>query len=269
MGGTPTLPGPDLAGPDLADPDLVEPDLVEEVHSVAYWFDAVADHLRRGLAAVSDREGGDAATEGTDRLLTVLANYALGELTALEGAGGLVELAGDRRAKTFLATQTLDEARHLEVFTRRMRSLGVDDPDAEMERRAHPALQAFRERLLGLVHDGDWESAVFAQNVVLESMERAVFDAHRLDADLRTRVVLDGVIADERRHLGFGENQLGRRLAAGDERLARRLSELRAELDPLVMGAVEGVAAEIGLAPDRVARLRDDYEAAVHRLGLS
>ncbi len=277
--GSPGPVGGPLPGTD--DPhDADDPALQDEVLSVAFWFDAVGDHLRRGLSAVTgtdarpaDGAAGDVppdlTPEAVDRLLTVLANYAVGELTALDGASGLVRQAGDRRVKTFLATQTLDEARHLEVFVRRIRSLGVADPDAEIERRAHPALLTFRERLLSLVDEGDWASALFAQNVILESMERTVFDAHRRNADLRTRVVLDGVIADERRHLGFGENDLGRRLRDDDTgRLARRLAEIRSQLDPLVAESFDGVASRIGLAPAEAERLSDDYESAVRRLGL-
>ena len=54
---------------------------------------------------------------------------------------------------------------------------------------------------------------MFAQNVILETMEYTVFRLHAADADAVTKDVLAGVISDERRHAGFGENDLGRSLA--------------------------------------------------------
>ena len=124
-----------------------------------------------------------------------------------------MQLAPDRNSKIFMATQVADEARHLEVFLHRLRELGVTDPEAEIERRAQPALVEFKGALLELVAGGDWQAAVFAQNVILETMEYTVFRLHAANADAVTRDVLAGVIADERRHAGFGENDLGRSLA--------------------------------------------------------
>ena len=106
-----------------------------------------------------------------------------------------------------------DEARHLEVMLHRLAELGVDDAESEFEARANPSLLAFRKRLGDFVEAKDWEASLLAQNVILESMEFAAFHSHMQSADARTAEMLSGVLKDERRHMGFGENDLGRHLA--------------------------------------------------------
>ena len=240
---------------------------MEEVHSFEFWFQAVEGYLAdthngHGLGVAETA----IAPDERERLVTALCNYCVGETAALEGASGLVALAPNRYAKIFLSTQVVDEGRHLEVFTNRLRELGVGDPEAEIDRRAGHGLLAFKERLLHLVASKDWTAAIFAQNVVLESLEFAVFHDHARTADPVTADVLRRVIKDERRHIGFGENELGRRLATTpDER--RRLEILRRELDRLVLGTLEDTAQLIGASSDDRERVGRAYLESVERLG--
>ena len=203
-----------------------------------------------------------------DRLVTVLCNYCVGETTALEGSGALIRVAPNRATKIFLSTQTVDEGRHLEVLVHRLGELGVADPEAEIEARAEPMLMEFRRELLNLVRGEDWEAAVFAQNVILEAMEFAVFHMHARTADPRTREILLGIIKDERRHIGFGENELGRRLGQ-DPALRQRLSAVRQRLDPLVLTSFANSLERVAAAPDDHAELGRSYLQAVERLGFA
>ena len=125
-----------------------------------------------------------------------------------------------------------------------------------------------REWLLGFVGSGDWEPALFAQNVILESAEFAVFHRHARSADPITRELLLGIIKDERRHLGFGENELGRRLA-GAPRLRERLRGVRAELDPLVLASFGRTLDALGAPASERSELGRDYLNAVGRLGIA
>lgn len=239
----------------------------EEVHSFEFWFQAVEGYLAdTSHGHRADLPDAPLPPDERERLITALCNYAVGETAALEGASGLVACAPSRLAKIFLATQVADEGRHLEVFLQRLRDLGVSDPEQEVARRASRALLQFKERLLALVARKDWEAALFAQNVVLESLEFAVFHDHARTADPVTADVLRRIIKDERRHIGFGENELGRRLAAAPQE-RRRLESIRRELDPLVIGAVEDTAMLLGSPAadrDRVGRA---YFESVERLG--
>src|SRR5215813_169450 len=152
--------------------DLDPREFLEEVRSFEFWLQSVEGYLS-GLTYGHRPETAEAELTEVerDRLITVLCNYCIGETAALEGASGLIAIAPNRLAKVFLATQAADEGRHLEVFLRRLRDLGVRDPEAEVQRRASRSLLLFKRRLLELVAGKDWEAAIFAQNVILEALE--------------------------------------------------------------------------------------------------
>jgi 1,2-phenylacetyl-CoA epoxidase catalytic subunit len=258
----------------MADPSLdiheMELDTFHShVHSFEFWLEAVHGYLE-GLSYGHRPETAAEPMEDAerDRLITVICNYCIGETTALEGASGLIPIAPDRRAKIYLATQVADEGRHLEVLLHRLEDLGVEDPEGEMVRRASSPLLTFRERLLRLVAGKDWEAAIFAQNVILEAMEFAVFQMHAQRADAVTREVLLGIVKDERRHIGFGENELGRRLRTSPH-VRSRLGEVKRELDPLVLATFEETLHEVGMPRDDRPDLGRNYLAAVDRLGFT
>lgn len=241
----------------------------EEVLSFEFWFQAVDGYLTGRPYGRPEGLADDLpAAAGVDRLVTTLCNYCVAETIALDGASGMVGLAPNRHAKIFLATQVVDEARHLEVFLNRLHDLGVAEPEQEIRRRADDNLQEFRDRLLGYVRQGDWDAALFAQNVVLETMEYTVFRSHAAGADAVTRAVLEGVIKDERRHLGFGENDLGRRLV-DNPATRERLTEVRRDLDPLVLRTFDSAQADLGVTAGERGGLGRDYLQAVERLGLT
>jgi 1,2-phenylacetyl-CoA epoxidase catalytic subunit len=247
--------------------DLDPQEFLEEVHSFEFWFQAVEGYLT-GLTYGHKPETPETALSDSerDRLVTVLCNYCVGETAALEGASGLIAVAPNRLAKVFLSTQVADEGRHLEVFLHRLRDLGVKDPEAEVERRASRSLQLFKRRLLELVASKDWEAAIFAQNVILEALEFAVFHSHAQTADPITREILLGVVKDERRHIGFGENELGRRLASAPH-IRARIGQVKKELDHLVLDTLEETMKYIGVARDEQDRLSRAYLESVERLG--
>ncbi len=252
------------------DPHNLSPmDFREQVRSFEFWFGAVQGYLD-GLEYGHDPTARATPLEADerDRLITTLCNYCVGETAALEGAGGLIAVAPNRASKIYLSTQAVDEGRHLEVLTHRLRELGVADVESEIASRAHPSLLAFKRRLLEYVHGGDWDAALFAQNVILESMEFAVFHRHAGQADPVTRQVLEGIIKDERRHIGFGENELGRRLK--HEPAAReKLHYVRKELDAMVLETFEQTLHSLGAPADETTQLGRRYLEAVERLGFA
>jgi hypothetical protein len=80
--------------------------------------------------------------------------------------------------------------------------------------------------------------------------------------------VLDGVVKDERRHIGFGENELGRRLRDSPH-IRARLAGVREELDPLVLDMLEHIAGDIGITPAEQGSLARSYLQSVARLGFA
>jgi hypothetical protein len=138
----------------------------------------------------------------------------LGERCALAASSGLINAAPDEASKRFLATQTLDEARHVEIFTHRLYDLGVRKQDLEttIQHYANPNLVKFAEVLLEKVDRKDFVAGVVGQNIVLEGMAFSVFEMmYAMNTDLNPKFAhtLSGTIADERRHVGFGENRIG------------------------------------------------------------
>jgi len=149
----------------------------------------------------------------------------VGERCALAAASGLINCAPDPGSKTFLATQTLDEARHVEIFTQRLYDLSVKKAELEDVIRAHanPPLVKFAEVLLEKVDKGDFVAGVVGQNIVLEGMAFSVFEMlHASTRELNPKFAqtLSGTIADERRHVGFGENRIGSLIRQHPERRA-------------------------------------------------
>ncbi len=254
-----------------SDPDLhdLEPEaFLAHVHSFQFWFEAVQGYLE-GREYGHRRETTDLIpAEDRDRLIGVLCNYCVGETAALEGAGGLIHTAPNRACKVFLSTQTVDEGRHLEVLTHRLGELGVLDPEAEIVKRASPSLLRFRDRLLELVEAREWTPALFAQNVILEAMEFSTFHRHARTADPITREILLGIIKDERRHIGFGENELGRELRRRPE-LRDRIREVKQELDSLVLDTFQEIQGDLGTPADARHELGREYLQAVERLGFA
>jgi len=246
---------------------LAPDEFLDAVHSFEFWFHSIQGYLANtefGHRPGTPKE--ELPTDRRERLITVLCNYCVGETAALDGASGLIGFAPNRQSKIFLATQVVDEARHLEVLIHRLSELGVANPEQEIQLRSTRSLSLFRRRLIELVASKDWEAAIFAQNVILEAMEFAAFQSHARDADPITRELLEGIIVDERRHMGFGENDLGRRLALTPH-VRARLLEVKRELDPLVLETFEEMLSELGVPRSERPELGRNYLATVERLG--
>jgi 1,2-phenylacetyl-CoA epoxidase catalytic subunit len=149
-----------------------------------------------------------------EQAISSTVQLVVGERCALAASSGLVNAAPDYPSKRFLATQTLDEARHVEIFTQRLFDLGVKKAELEdvIKRHANPNLVKFAEILLEKVDKGDFVSGVVGQNIVLEGMAFTVFEllqASNAQMNPKFAHTLAGTIADERRHVGFGENRIG------------------------------------------------------------
>ena len=163
-----------------------------------------------------------------ERAIRTSVQLVAGERCALAASSGLINAAPDAPSKIFLATQTLDEARHVEIFTQRLLDLGVKkaDGDSVVREYADPNLVRFAETLLEKVDKGDFVAGVVGQNVILEGMAFSVFEmlqAMNSQWNPKFARTLAGTIADERRHVGFGENRIGA--------LIRQYPEKKAEVE--------------------------------------
>src|SRR6202043_4057056 len=119
-----------------------------------------------------------------------------------------------REVVQFLATQVADEARHVEVFTRRAtltgRPLGVSGAGG-------------RASLQTLLDEPDWATASFLLSVLGEGTFLSLLAfLDRWAPDPVTAQVAHLVIGDEARHVAFALGHLGEHLA-NDPRLRDRL----------------------------------------------
>jgi hypothetical protein len=158
-----------------------------------------------------------------EQALRTTVQLVLGERCALAASSGLINAAPDEASKRFLATQTLDEARHVEIFTHRIFELVLEHTELEDVLRSHanPHLVKFAETLLEVVDRKDFVAGVVGQNLILEGMAFHVFEmmhAANVQANAKFAHTLSGTIADERRHVGFGENRIGALIREHPER---------------------------------------------------
>lgn len=196
----------------------------------------------------------------------------LGEQCALAASSGLVNAAPDRPSKLFLATQTLDEARHVEIFVQRLYDLGVrpEDLDSTLRAYGNPNLIKFAEVLLEKVDKKDFVAGVVGQNIVLEGMAFSVFEMLHATSERsnpKFAHTLSGTIADERRHVGFGENRIGELIRRHPERKAD-IQKMQREMSGHMLATFHDLFAASARATDEARRRADGSRGPVMYHGL-
>lgn len=116
-------------------------------------------------------------------------------------AAKIVETVPWIDAKYYASTQTMDEARHTEVFAKYLHEkLGEPYP-------MNPFLDA---QIMALLEDSRWDIAYLGMQIVIESLALAAFgDMLRRTNEPLLRKLLRYVMADEARHVAFGIISLG------------------------------------------------------------
>ena len=138
---------------------------------------------------------------GVESLKAQLSQFVHGEQGAMLTAAKITSTVPWIDAKYYAATQTMDEARHTEVFQRYLsEKLGDQYPMG-------PYLQG---QIFGLLEDNRWDMAYLGMQIVIESLALAAFGElqRRVDEPLLKKL-LRYVIADEARHVAFGILSLG------------------------------------------------------------
>jgi hypothetical protein len=144
-----------------------------------------------------------------------------------------------------MATQALDEARHFEVFSRRLADFGVTPTERQglMQRVTTPQMRQFYDLIGEQVDRKDYVAALIAHNVILEGMAYPVYRYEikywsRLDAGLSQ--MIQGAFADEVHHVSYGEAYV-RSLLQGDVALRNRVDALLRDFELLMTGVFEAV----------------------------
>jgi hypothetical protein len=130
----------------------------------------------------------------------VLSQFLHGEQGALLVASQLANCAPTFNAKLYAASQTFDEARHVEVFNRYLQEkVGYHYP-------INPNLKALLDKILT---DPRWDLKFIGMQIIIEGLALAAFTNMKLSAkDPLLKTLLHYVIRDEARHVTFGINYL-------------------------------------------------------------
>ncbi len=126
----------------------------------------------------------------------MISQFRHGEQGALLSAARLVEVVPEIQAKYFAASQVVDEARHVEVFSRYLRE-HVPEP--------YPVSAPLAALLADSLNDSRWDITALSMQIIVETLAMAAFRlANRTFHDDLIRGICALVARDEARHVSFG-----------------------------------------------------------------
>ncbi|MFE9682920.1 ferritin-like domain-containing protein [Streptomyces sp. NPDC006285] len=164
---------------------LGTPDEAISLYGTPYW------------AKMNDREKGELRRHYASWQFS---QFLHGEQGAMVCAARIVESVPDLDAKLYSATQTMDEARHAEIYTRFLHEkIGMLYP-------VNDNLQA----LLGdTLRDSRWDMPYLGMQVLIEGLALAAFGLLRDTTDKPLpKQILAYIMQDEARHVAFGRMAL-------------------------------------------------------------
>ena len=201
------------------------------------------------------------------------AHFITGEAISLRAASGLIQIAPDEKARSYLRIQAVEEANHLDHFSSRLEAFGMMPDNLD----AHVAANfgKFGERIDRAIADGDFVGGVIGNNVVVEGMAILMMTmggtAMRENSDEITRF-MDYVLEDERHHLRFGERIL-KRLAEEEKIDVPHAEQFIGEMwqtATLAVDEIPDVLDALDLnGPDLKAAMREFYRARLGPAGLA
>jgi para-aminobenzoate N-oxygenase AurF len=119
-----------------------------------------------------------------------------GEQGALICASKIVQTVPDIDSKFYAATQTMDEARHMETYSRYLR---------EKIELAYPINRHLRSLLDDVVRDPRWDMTNLGMQVLIEGLALAAFSMIRdFSEEPLAKALNTYVMQDEARHVAFG-----------------------------------------------------------------
>ena len=130
----------------------------------------------------------------------LMSQFLHGEQGALLVASQLASCAPTYNAKLYAASQTFDEARHVEVFNRYLQEkIGIHYP-------VNPSLKLLLDKILT---DERWDLKFIGMQIIIEGLALAAFQMLiSITKDPLLKQLLHYVVRDEARHVTFGINYL-------------------------------------------------------------
>jgi hypothetical protein len=138
---------------------------------------------------------------GIEFMKASLSQFMHGEQGAMLTAAKITETVPWIDAKYYASTQTMDEARHTEVFAKYLH---------EQLGEAYPMNPFLDAQIMALLEDSRWDIAYLGMQIIIESLALAAFgDMLRRTDEPLLHKLLRYVMADEARHVAFGIISLG------------------------------------------------------------
>ncbi|NNE75032.1 MAG: ferritin-like domain-containing protein [Acidimicrobiales bacterium] len=133
---------------------------------------------------------------GIESMKASLSQFMHGEQGAMMVAAKIVETVPWIDAKYYAATQTMDEARHTEVFAKYL--------DLKLGE-AYPMSPYLDAQIQALIEDSRWDIAYLGMQIIIESLALAAFGSMlRSTQEPLLKKLLRYVLSDEARHVAFG-----------------------------------------------------------------
>src|SRR5579863_4449129 len=125
----------------------------------------------------------------------LFSQFLHGEQGALTVAARIVESVPDMDSKFYAATQTMDEARHVELFSRFVKEkIGL----------FYPVNPDLAKLLADALSDSRWDMPYLGMQVLIEGLALAAFGVHRdIANNPLVKQLLAYVMQDEARHVAF------------------------------------------------------------------
>ena len=129
-----------------------------------------------------------------------ISQFLHGEQGAMICSARIVESVPDIDAKFYAATQTMDEARHVETYAKLLQ---------DKIKLAYPISGPLQQLLDETLRDSRWDMPYLGMQVLIEGLALAAFGLLRdMTTDPLVRAVTAYVMQDEARHVAFGRLSL-------------------------------------------------------------
>ena len=201
----------------------------------------------------------------------MLSNFLHGEQGALMVAAQLVNAVPHMDGKFYAATQTMDEARHVEAFAAYIRKLDE----------VYEIAPSLRKLLDAVIATDNWMFKAVGMQVVTEGLALYSFrDMRNTTREPLLKQLLTYVSRDEARHTGYGVKYLSAVVPTLDEAQKAEIEDFAFETARLLVDSRAGVSMRdtvlemwksVGVDPvdamAALARERETVNAAIERRG--
>lgn len=129
----------------------------------------------------------------------MLSQFLHGEQGALMTASTITHGVPDMKAKYYAATQTIDEARHVEVYDRYVNKIAI-----------HYPMTPWLKRLIDVtLQTEDYRKIMIGMNMIVEGLALGAFNnMYRQTSEPLLKSITFNVMRDESRHVSFGHAYL-------------------------------------------------------------